>query len=133
MSACFPVDGLFGQQTFHVNETAMFPVSCTAKVMLDLHFFSVSFTCFGLLLLHLITCSANGDINTHATSLQSLMLYRECQFMVQGAHRETGEHSQKLFHRQGKRLQCMVRSLTLGNPPYAWYLKKHPSKIVMMF
>ena len=26
--------------------------------------------------------------------------------MVQGAHRETGEHSQKLFHRQGKRLQC---------------------------
>ena len=36
---CFPVGGLFGQPTFPVNETAMFPVSCTAKVMLDLHFF----------------------------------------------------------------------------------------------
>ena len=36
---CFPVDGLFGQQASPVNETAMFPVSCTVKVMLDLHLF----------------------------------------------------------------------------------------------
>ena len=68
---------------------------------------SVSFTGIGLLSLHVKTCSAYRYINPHANYLQSLMLYRECPFMVQGAHRETGEHSQKLFHQQGKRLQCI--------------------------
>ena len=108
VSACFPVDGLFGQRTFPVNETAMFPVSCTVKVMLDLHCLSVSFTSTWLFSLHGKTCSAHRDINPHATYLQSLMLNRECPFMVQGTYRETSWHSQKMFYQQGSLLACFA-------------------------